>query len=397
MRVLVITQIFPNAAEPLSAPFNQRQLAELGQLCQVDVMATLPWFPGAALARRWSAAARRGAVPRRERIGGLEVEHPRAVYVPRVGRSLSAGLYAASLWRAVARRRGQVDVVLGTWAYPDGCAAVVLARSLGVPAVVKLHGSDLNVIGKMAGPRIQLRALLPRAARVVAVSQPLAEEAAGLGVARERIRLVKNGVDGARFQVRDRGAARAALGEELAGGAEGPLLLYVGHLKVAKGVLDLVHGFARVAARRGDVRLAVVGGGEAGAQVAGAVRDAGLEGQVILAGPRPHDEVATWMAAADALVLPSWNEGTPNVVLEALASGRRVVATRVGGIPDLVTGPLLGELVPARDPAALADALERAALETYDPAAVAAAAAPPSWPESAAALCAVLEEARAGA
>jgi glycosyltransferase involved in cell wall biosynthesis len=89
------------------------------------------------------------------------------------------------------------------------------------------------------------------------------------------------------------------------------------------------------------------------------------------------------MAATDALVLPSWAEGTPNVVLEALACGRRVVATAVGGIPDLITAPILGELVPPRTPSALSEALERAVDTRYCPADVARAGAGGGWEESA--------------
>jgi glycosyltransferase involved in cell wall biosynthesis len=102
------------------------------------------------------------------------------------------------------------------------------------------------------------------------------------------------------------------------------------------------------------------------------------------------------MAACDALVLPSWAEGTPNVVLEALACGRRVVATDVGGIPDLVTGPALGVLVPPRDVAALTAALDQAAGWRYDPAEVAALGARGGWEASAAALYDVLAAAIVG-
>ena len=77
--------------------------------------------------------------------------------------------------------------------------------------------------------------------------------------------------------------------------------------------------------------------------------------------------VATWIAACDVLTLPSWNEGRPNVILEAFACGRRVVATNVGGIPDAVSSPTLGELVPPKMCAALAAALARAARTPYDP------------------------------
>jgi glycosyltransferase involved in cell wall biosynthesis len=99
------------------------------------------------------------------------------------------------------------------------------------------------------------------------------------------------------------------------------------------------------------------------------------------------------MAAADVLVLASWAEGTPNVVLEALASGRRVVASAVGGVPDLLADPALGELVPARDPAALATALVRAARAPYDPIAIAARGARGGWADSARALLGVLTDA----
>jgi glycosyltransferase involved in cell wall biosynthesis len=96
------------------------------------------------------------------------------------------------------------------------------------------------------------------------------------------------------------------------------------------------------------------------------------------------------MAACVVLVLPSWNEGTPNAVLEALACGRRVVATRVGGVPDVVDAPELGELVEPRRPDELAAALGRAAVAPYDPAEVARRGARGDWDQSAARLYEVL-------
>src|SRR3954467_5391553 len=148
MRVLVVTKIFPNACEPTSAPFNRQQFAALARRPGVDVevLATIPWFPGVGAFSRWSKAGQLTSVPKREQIAGLDVEHPRVLYLPKVGHSVSGGLYAASLVPAALARRGMHDVVLGSWAYPDGAAAVLLARLLGIPAVVKLHGSDMNVV-----------------------------------------------------------------------------------------------------------------------------------------------------------------------------------------------------------------------------------------------------------
>lgn len=225
---------------------------------------------------------------------------------------------------------------------------------------------------------------------MVAVSRALADVVESFGVPRDRIDVVPNGVDAELFCPGDRAAARAELGH--AGDAR-RWLLYVGRLEPAKGVLDLLEAFSLLARRRSDVRLALVGDGSARAAI---TRQAGSLGdRLLVAGPRPHAEVPRWMAACDALVLPSWAEGTPNVVLEALASGRRVVATAVGGTPDLVTGSALGELVPAREVGQLADALGRAADWSYRPEDVAREAGRASWDESARRLEASLNAALA--
>ena len=371
LRVLAITKIFPNAAEPLSAPFNRQQFSALAELCDLEVLATIPWFPGAGLLARWSSAGKLAAVPDRETIAGIEVRHPRTLFVPRLAHAAWGPLYAASIAPALHRYRNKVDVVLGSWAYPDGFAAVIAGKLLGVPSVVKLHGSDINVIAKLPGPRRLSAWALPQAAKVVAVSRALGDEVVALGVPRDNVEIVMNGVDADLFQPRDRAAARAELGLP-----SGPLALYVGNLKPEKGVHDLLAAWTKV--KTGT--LAVVGGGPIA-----------VTGERVLAvGPLPHAQVTTWMAAADVLVLASHVEGTPNVVLEALASGRRVVATAVGGVPDLITSPELGELVTPRDPDALAAALTRALATPYDPAIVARLGARGGWAASAARLHAVL-------
>lgn len=380
MRVLAITKIFPNQAEPLSAPFNRQQFSALARRCELEVAATIPWFPGAGLISRWSSAGRLARVPRREHIAGISVTHPRTLFVPRLAHGAWGPLYAASIAPALVRYRGKVDVVLGSWAYPDGFAAVIAARLLGVPCVVKLHGSDINVMAKLPGPRRQTAWALSRAARVVAVSRALADEVAALGVPRDRIAVVMNGVDPELFHVRDRAAARSELG--LPGG---PLALYVGNLKPEKGVLDLAKAWERVATELPDARLAIVGGGP----LHGAL-EAALPPRATLVGPQPLDRIPLWMAACDVLVLSSHIEGTPNAVLEALASGRRVVATAVGGVPDLITSDVLGALVPPHQPEALAAALTHALRTRYAAEAVAEQGARGGWEASAAALHAVL-------
>jgi glycosyltransferase involved in cell wall biosynthesis len=387
LRVLVVTKIFPNAREPHSSTFNRQQFAELGRLCDVEVLATIPWFPFASLAGNRSKASTLRDVPARDTIAGLSVSHPRFLYVPKVGDAVASPLYAASLLGSFLQRRRNVDVILASWAYPDGAAAVLLGALLGIPVVIKLHGSDINVIGQRPVVRAHLRRIFPRAAAVVAVSRALGEAAIALGAPRERTHTVVNGIDKGRFSPRDRAASRRAtkLPET------GRIVTFVGRLEREKGVFDLLEAFAAVARTRPDVTLVLVGDGPRRAEIEALAKPWGDRVRVL--GARPHEEIAQYVAAADVATLPSWNEGTPNAVLEALASGRRVVATDVGGIPDIVHSRDIGLLVPPRAPEKLAEALGEALDQPYSPEEIVSRAGVRSWAESARELEGILSRA----
>jgi glycosyltransferase involved in cell wall biosynthesis len=235
-------------------------------------------------------------------------------------------------------------------------------------------------MAKLPAPRRLLAWALPQAARIVAVSRALADEVVELGVARDRVAVVMNGVDPALFHPRDRAAARRELGLPA-----GQLALYVGNLKPEKGVLDLARAWAHTVRDIPDATLAIVGGGPLRAEL-----EAALPSGAKAHGPQPLEAIPTWLAACDVLALPSHVEGTPNVVLEAFASGRRVVASAVGGVPDLISHPTLGTLVPPRDPDTFGAALTQALRTPYVPQDIAALGAHGGWEASAAALHAVL-------
>jgi glycosyltransferase involved in cell wall biosynthesis len=222
---------------------------------------------------------------------------------------------------------------------------------------------------------------------MVSVSRPLAGELEALGVARARIHLVPNGVDTTVFAPRSRDDARRALG--LA--TDKKIVLFVGRLEPQKGLEDLLAAWARVRAVRNDVVLALIGEGVSRSEVDARARE--WRGEVLAPGERPLAEVAQWMAACDVFTLPSWAEGTPNVVLEALASGRPAVGSRVGGIPDALSDARSGLLVPARDPEALAMGLLDALARGW-PAEAVRACGPGSWADSAGHLLDVLRSVR---
>jgi len=244
------------------------------------------------------------------------------------------------------------------------------------------------VYGKDPLLRGQLRHALRRAAAVVAPSQQLVDEAIALGANPALSRAVPNGVDQRVFQLRERDACRLALGHSQ---DRSRWLLFVGRVERQKGVLELLQAFAAVVGSIGNVRLVLVGDGVDRAKCEAFARSNHLP--VLFAGARRPGDVALWIGASDVVTLPSWAEGTPNVVLEALACGRRVVATDVGGIPAVVNDALLGELVPPRSPVRLAEALSRALGAAHAPEAVRERAAIIGWHESAGMLLQVLEQA----
>jgi glycosyltransferase involved in cell wall biosynthesis len=176
----------------------------------------------------------------------------------------------------------------------------------------------------------------------------------GAGVAPDKICLDYNGVDGSVFHPRDRAAACRRLGVD----PVARRLLFVGNLAPIKGPADLVHAIRLLALRGRAPELVMVGDGPLESRLRAEAEHGGIASRVRFAGRQPRDRVALWMAASDALVLPSHNEGVPNVVLEALASGRPVIATNVGGVREIHPGEAAGMLVPSRDPQLLATGIE---------------------------------------
>lgn len=384
MRVVVVTKIFPNSKEPLSAPFNRAQIEALSRSCHVEVCSAIPHVPLATVTGVPARSARLASLPARERVGGVEVTYVRQWYVPRIGSAVAVPLYLASLAPHLDAMK-RADVVLATWAYPDGCAAVLAARALGKPCVVKVHGSDVNVLlARSAMARAIAARVLPRAEAVVAVSRALASKMEELGVPRARVHVVRNGVDSSLFFPRDRQGERRALGVA----REARVVLFVGRLEPQKGLRELLDAFERVRVHVPEAMLAVAGDGVSRSEVEARVARWGDGSVARVLGALAQDEVARWLGACDVAVLPSWAEGTPNVVLEALASGRPVVATSVGGIPEVVD-VRAGILVPPHDAAALARAIALALERTWDETLV-HACGPRSWDESARALKDVL-------
>ena len=387
MRVLVLSSRFPSHSRPTYGVFVRERIRHVARHCELQVVAPVPWFP---LNARFRGAAL-AATPRREVQDGLTVEYPRFVCLPGLGKATDGWLYALSLAPALRRlqQRFPFDLIDAHFTYPDGVGAAILGRTLGVPVVVTVRGThDVRHAG-FAGRRGQIRRALHDATRVIVVSEALRDFVLGLGIDESKTRVIPNGVDTTRFRPGDRAAARARLGLPV----EGTVLLSVGTLVEGKGHHLVIEALPAIAAKHPRVLYVVVGGelGRGGDRqhLEALARRHGVGHALRLVGPRPHDEVPLWLAAADLFCLATRSEGWCNAITEAVACGVPVVTTRVGGNAEIVRDGRDGFLVPfwnrERFVAAVNDALER----RWDVAEMALSASVTGWDRTA---TAVLEE-----
>lgn len=298
----------------------------------------------------------------------------------------------ARLTARAARAARRADVVYAHFLFPTAAVAAVASGAAGgVPWVVTAHGQDVRNLDRPTVRAATQRALAG-AAGLIAVSEHLAAALRASGIPLPPVSVVNMGVDMDRFRPGDRDVARAWL--RLPPGA--PMLLAVGGLTERKNPLGLLQAFARVRAERPDALLAFVGDGPLAGVVDAGVRRLGLEGAVLRPGALPHADVADWVAACDALCLVSRVEPLGIVALEALAGGRPVVATRVGGTAEVVPDAVAGRVVDPLDPTAISHAILELLADPPAPAACRAAAEPHSLDRQAGRVAAILERAAAG-
>jgi glycosyltransferase involved in cell wall biosynthesis len=233
---------------------------------------------------------------------------------------------------------------------------------------------------------MRTRTVLREADILIGISDELRQRMVAMGAPAEKTRAILSGCDISVFHPMDRLPARAKLG--IAPDAEA--VVYIGRMDRKKGLRELVEAAAALHAARPRLQVYLIGEGADRPLVESAIQANHASEYVHAMAECTFDDVAVWMTAADLVTLPSYMEGCPNVVLEALACGRPVVATNVGGVPEIMNENC-GLLVPPRDAQALATALAKALDRHWDAEDVAAHGGR-SWDMVAAELLSILEE-----
>jgi glycosyltransferase involved in cell wall biosynthesis len=258
------------------------------------------------------------------------------------------------------------DIILSFFLYPEGYAALQIGKALSVPVAAMAIGSDVHSIGDWFSA-MRTKAVLREADFLFAVCDDLRKKAIAMGASPQKTRAILNGCDLSVFRPMDRLEARHKLHIDPAS----EVVVYIGRMDLKKGLRELVEAMTSLHPGRPNLHAFLVGQGPDSPLIESAIQASNAAGYIHALPACRFDDVAVWMTAADLVTLPSYMEGCPNAVLEALACGRPVVATNVGGIPE-ITSDDCGRLVAPRDSGALAQALASVLDRTWDAKAISA-------------------------
>ena len=355
----VLTDLWPSASEPHNGPFVRDLTVRMSERFREVVL--VPKLVVPQLHRRvWGRAVQGWQRGLERPDANVRVLRYPMLRIPG-GTETSARVLGS---RATLRLHGErPDVLHGHFLYAVAPACVRLAEALGVPALLTAHGTDVRWL-RDRGDEIRGRdhadmvdACL-RASGITCVAQWMVEHFVAIGVPEERIAVIPMGVDETVFRPRASSEVRAQLGLAL----EAQIVLFVGRATPQKGSEVLREALAGLDSVRG--------------YVAGQF---GIDGCMHL-GMLDSESLATWIAAADLVCLPSFSEGMPVSVSESLATGTPVVATAVGGLLEQIREGANGLLVPPGDPVALRDALSAALDREWDVEAIRASSERFWWP-----------------
>jgi teichuronic acid biosynthesis glycosyltransferase TuaC len=360
MKVAVLTQYFPTSAQPWMGHSAYQTLRKLAAKCDLHV-----FYPDATYPRLLTPKTR-VAIPINPDWNPPDVKATYIPYpvLPVVSRPLNGFTIASAVLPHI--RKFQPDILLNYVVYPDGYATVRVGNALKIPTVLTAIGSDLNRISDpLCG--VFTKSALRQASFVTTVSHDLCKTAVKLGANPAASKAILNGCDTSIFRPQDRAEAR----EVLAVDPTAEVIVYVGRLDIRKGLVELIDAVAQLRPKHPKLQTFIVGDGPDRPILLEAIARNNAANHITLVPPCPTDQVARWMSAADLVTLPSYKEGCPNVVIEALCAGRPVVATNVGGIPELMDSAS-GRLVPAMDVPALTQGLDEVLSQQWDADAIAA-------------------------
>lgn len=355
MRVLEVCQEFPNRYYPQLGTFIKQSIDSIAdQNIDVTVVSPKPFvlpfstFPYHNFYK----------LPRLEHAEKYTLHYPRYVYaVPKKYFYPITGIsYAHFVSRyAIKNIKPQPDLIHAHFSYPDGYGMIGLANKWKVPLVISALGTiERKVAYEGSYVSKQIVEAMNFADNVLSVSEDLKLHIINLGISEDKVHVVPNGVDIEKFKPSGKEKSRTLLNLP----QDKKIVLFVGALRKIKGVDYLIEAAKSFV---GTNTVLYMVGRDDGLKKSLEKRAQELKifNYIKYTGPVNHEDIPLWISASDILVLPSLSEGRPNVVLEALSCEIPVVATDVGGIPELMVDGETGYLVPAKNPEELSEKINK--------------------------------------
>lgn len=352
MNVLVLSRNYPNREMPLLGPWVEQLVRHLAALCDVRVIAPVPYCPPLPAFVKYTRFRR---IPQREQISGVDVRHPRFLVGPGYSlHSFEAAMYYQGVVGEVDRLRREFpfDVIHAHFSYPDGVVAARLGQRYGVPVVITEHAYWRPWMDNFPRVRRQSIWAAQACAFLLPVSRAVRRSIVPFTGELDKLQVVPVGVDASVF---------TPLAPDQR--PRSNQIVFVGRLHFKKGVDILLRAMPRLIAHNPAIRLILIGGDlyypnyrHQTEQLYRLAQELDLQAHVEFLGPKPLSEVAQYVRESAALVLPSRSETFGSTLVEALACGTPVVATRCGGPEDIVTDDV-GVLVPPEDDEALTDGI----------------------------------------
>ncbi len=362
INLLIITNLFPNPAEPNRGIFVAEMVKELKNRVELTVLSPMPWFPRWGALKRFKHWNKFSQIPENYEVNGQEVICPKYLAVPKLGFLHSFFLFI-SLYSKVKQlhKEKRFNLINVHWIFPDGVAGFWISRLLKIPIVLTAHGTDVNSYLNMALRKHQILAALKGADKIIVVSQSQRNKLIERRIEPIKIEVVQNGFNDI-FTIYDKISCR----KELNLAINCKTIAFIGRLVQVKGFDFLIKATQELGnILNEDYEIAVVGDGSLRKFYETQVKNAGLSKRIRFYGEKSHSELCKWFCASDIICMPSLSEGCPTVLIEALACGRPVVASRVGEIPNLIK-EYNGILFEPRDVKQLTDSLYKALQKKWD-------------------------------
>lgn len=329
IKLLTFSTLYPSSIQPNHGIFVETRLRHLLESGQVGshVVAPVPWFPFKG--KIFSEYAKFARTPHEEILNGIRVLHPRYPLIPKIGMSIAPiflALSMISVLRHLIRDGYDFDLIDAHYFYPDGVAAVILGKYFNKPVTVTARGTDINLIPNYRLPRKMILWAARRASGLITVCQFLKDAMIKLGIDAGNIVSLRNGVDLDMFRPIDRMKYRKELDLKYF------TLLSVGRLVESKGHALVVQALSAMP----DVELLIIGEGPDHNKLESLAKTLRIENRVKLLGAIPQSDLRRYYGSVDALVHASVSEGWANVLLESMACGTPIIASEVGGTPEIL-------------------------------------------------------------